>query len=770
MASTIVYQWQFNGHQTRTPLLIYFHRLQLASIKLSISEIASYPDIGDPNSTTNYFPTKESTPGMSEKPGPFNMEDSKKKRCCSEMGVARTYLFVGFLLVSAALFYAGLPISISKKVKTANLVCNAKDGAKESYMDPYGDCSDCVPYYVTLNIFNVTNAEGHLTNNDRLQVTEIGPYVYRRREIKLNVTFTSDYLIHYKLYTYHTFEQSLSCSGCQESDKITSYDVSYLSVISAAGGETRFLYALISGTFGATWTPTQIMTSIVVYGSQMMRFLNGLNSLYPSALKTVNANNGVLAFLSSGPSAIAALNLSSFQYNGLFVTRTVKQWALGYPSILAGLALGSSYLKLCLTGGMNAKCTSCAGSDCYPIYASCKTCQQGAGVLAINAYTCGVIQQIYASENGASEAAAFAATTCGLCSTTGLCAAPMPGWAEKSGLDFSQSAPSASTLREYIQHTGCDDDTTVGEYTQFDGYTQTALWAVLDSRRNPTLAEISAFGSYGNCANKQTNTTCTVVRGSDGASIQPQGVNMMGFKTKLMVTMCSTYVGQAYTNLTLYSTGTEVMYDGMKLQRFSTPTALLSLSTHSQYTGVGYPVDGVQSLAFVNGFYVYLSNPVFLYGDASLLQGVTITMSDGAIASTASMYADGVPLAKYQDKYYTFLDYEVGTGKPMRGRKRLQANYGVAKSVLHPTKSMSDVIWPTSATEVIVPVFWGEESVTVTSEQIKAYKFVNNVVKASIPALVIGVTTGLSLQVFGLIKRRRVLAGVKPAAVQPTSK
>lgn len=697
-------------------------------------------------------------------------DGAKKKRCCSDMGVARTYLFVGFLLVSGALFYAGLPKTISTKVKTASLVCNAKDGAKETFLDPYSDCADCVPYYLALNIFNVTNAEGHLTNNDRLQVTEIGPYVYRRREIKLNVSFTSDYLVHYKLYTYHTFEPSLSCSSCQESDQVTSYDVSYLSVISGAGGETRFLYALISGTFGATWTPTQIMTAIVVHGNQMMRFLNGLNSLYPSALKTVNANSGVLAFLSAGPSVIASLDLSGFQYNGLFVTRTVKQWAHGYPSILAGLALGSNYLKVCQAGGMSAQCASCTGSDCYPIYASCKMCHQGAGVLAINAYTCGVIQQLYASENGATEAAAFVATTCGLCSTTGLCAAPMPGWAEKSGLDFSQSAPPASTLREYIQHTGCDDDTTIGEYTQYDGYTQTALWAVLDSRRNPTLAEISAFGSYGNCANKQANTTCAVVQGNDGASIQPQGTNMLGFKTKLTVTARNTYVGQAYTNLTLYSTGAEVMYDGIKLHRFSPPTALLSLSALSAYTGVGYPVDGLQSLAFVNGFYVYLSNPVFLYGDASLLQGVTITMSDGAIASMASLYSNGVPLTTYQEKYYTFLDFEVGTGKPFRGRKRLQANYGVAKSVFYPTKCMSDVVWPNSATEVVVPVFWGEESITATSKKITAYKSINNLVKASIPVLVIGAAIGLTLQVVGLIKRRRVLAGVKPTAVEPMAK
>lgn len=691
----------------------------------------------------------------------FDDQPAKKRRC-SDMAIARTMIGVGILLVTIALFYGvGLPKAINKKIKSGVVTCSASDAAKDSYMDPYGDCHDCTPYYITLYIFNATNAEDHLTNNAKLQVTEVGPYVYRRREIKMDVTVDDDSaLVHYKLYTYHTFEQSLSCATCLDTDKITAYDAAYFSVIAAAGGETQFLYSLALGSFGATWNASEIMTAIGTYGVQMMRWVNGLNSLYPSAMKTVSANSAVLSFLTAGPTAIATLDLSGFEYNGLFVTRTVDQWAHGYPSLLAGLALGSNYVNVC-ESGMNAKCSSCTGSACYEIYNDCKKCTLGAAIMAINDYECGLIESIYASENGATEAASFVATTCKLCSSLGLCAAPLPGWAETSGLDYSITPPNASTLNEYIQHTGCDDDTVIGDYTKYDGYTETALWAELDSVRNPTLSELMAFSSYGNCANKQDNTTCSAVWGNDGASTQPQGANMLGFKSDIKITADNTYLSQGYANLTLYSTDTVVKYDGIKLHRFSPSETLLDLEGFNNNTGIGYPVNGVQSLAFVNGFYAYSSHPLFLWGDESLLEGVQITMSDGVVASKASMYSGGKLLDNYRSAYFTVIDIEAGTGKTMRAHKRLQASYAVAKSVFNTSASMSDVVWPNSLTEVITPVYWGEESATISSSQVSSYKLISNILKAAVPVLIVGLLGGLGLQAMGFLKRRRVLAASK---------
>lgn len=96
----------------------------------------------------------------------------------------------------------------------------------------------------------------------------------------------------------------------------------------------------------------------------MMRWVNGLNSLDPVAMNTVASGGKVLTFLATGPQAIADLDLSGFVYNGLFVTRTVSQWALGYPSLLAGLGLGSEFISSCnVTNGWNSQCASCEGED-----------------------------------------------------------------------------------------------------------------------------------------------------------------------------------------------------------------------------------------------------------------------------------------------------------------------------------------------------------------------------------------------------------------------
>lgn len=78
--------------------------------------------------------------------------------------------------------------------------------------------------------------------------------------------------------------------------------------------------------------------------------------------------------------------------------------------------------------------------------------------------------------------------------------------------------------------TGCDDDNFINEYEQYDGATAIALWADPGERRNPTLAEMTAFSRYGNCASPTSNLTCSPVRGNDATSIAPGGVSISGFE------------------------------------------------------------------------------------------------------------------------------------------------------------------------------------------------------------------------------------------------
>lgn len=128
-------------------------------------------------------------------------------------------------------------------------MCDASGAEEESYYDAYGDCDDCNPYYYTLRMFNASNAEAYLAGDaSKLQLVESGPYVFRRREFKIDINFLDDGArVSYKSYTYHTFEESLSCDGCSDLDKFTSFDVGYLNVIAQAGGEKAFLMRLAAG-------------------------------------------------------------------------------------------------------------------------------------------------------------------------------------------------------------------------------------------------------------------------------------------------------------------------------------------------------------------------------------------------------------------------------------------------------------------------------------------------------------------------------------------
>lgn len=684
-------------------------------------------------------------------------------------------LIVGgaLLTVIAIVYGSALPPVIDNKVRDGVVVCDASGADDESYYDAYGDCDDCNPYYYTLHMFNASNAEAYLAGEaSKLELQEAGPYVFRRRELKIDINFLDDGArVSYKSYTYHTFEQSLSCAGCSDADKFTSFDVGYLNVIAQAGGEEAFLMQLAAGSFSSN--ETVIAEAIANYGPQMMRWVNGLNSLDPVAMNTVASGGAVLTFLATGPEAIADLDLSGFVYNGIFVTRTVSQWALGYPSLLAGLGLGSEYVTNCdVQGGWNNKCSSCEGDACLAIWYECKQCKLGASVVAVNNVTCGIIEDIYAAEYGAEEAASFRETTCGLCETYGLCAAPLPGIAEDSGLDHSKTPPASDDLETYIQTTGCADDTEILDYEEFNGFTFTALWVTTlgEERRNPTLLEIIAFNEYGNCADPTANLTCSAVQGNDATSIKPGGAGITGFADSISQTASDMYLDEGKQNVTLYSTGKEVDHDGITLHRFSPPNDLLTNSESNNAKGTGWPVDGVQPLAFSAGFLAYVSYPVFIYGNTSLLEAVEITMSDGVVASGTTMYdSDSSELKQtYVDKYVTYIDVEAGTGKTMVAHKRLMASYAMSYSALNSSASMSDVLWPDLEAEVIFPAYWGEESATIGSSSVDYYHLIQHLLASILPVLIVGIVVGLALVGGGVFYRRKMTKQQSQARKDPS--
>ncbi|RLN59112.1 hypothetical protein BBJ29_003964 [Phytophthora kernoviae] len=708
----------------------------------------------DESPVNDYQKGIQTPTGASESPS-----QPSKQGCCGLRKLSLILIVVGALVTLVAIVYgSALTPLIDNAVRDGVVVCDASGAEDESYYDAYGDCDDCNPYYYTLHLFNASNAEAYLAGEaSKLQLQEVGPYAFRRREFKIDITFLDDGArVSYKSYTYHTFEESLSCDGCSDSDKFTSFDVGYLNVIAQAGGEKAFLMKLAAGSFSTN--ETVIAEAIAEYGPQMMRWVNGLNSLDPVAMNNVASDGTVLTFLATGPGAIADLDLSGFAYNGIFATRTASQWALGYPSMLAGLGLGSEYVTSCnVTGGWNDKCANCEDDACLDIWYECKQCALGASVVAINNVTCGIIEEIYAEEYGEEEAVTFRENTCGLCEAFGLCAAPLPGIAEDSGLDYSKTPPSAGNLETYIQTTGCADDKKILDYEEYNGYTSTALWVTTlgEERRNPTLLEIIAFNDYGNCANPTSNLTCSVVQGNDATGIKPGGAGITGFASTITQGASSMYLDEGKQNVTLYSTDTEVDHEGITLHRFSPANDLLINSEYNDVKGTGWPVDGVQPLAFSAGFLAYVSYPVFIYGNTTLLDAAEITMSDGVVASGTSMYDSGALRQDYVDKYVTYIDVEAGTGKTMVAHKRLMASYALSYSALNSSAPMSDVLWPNLEAEVIFPAYWGEESSSIGSSSVDYYHLIQRLLKSILPVLIIGIIVGLALVVGGIFYRHK---------------
>ena len=670
-------------------------------------------------------------------------EAHRRRRCWSQRHWAIALIVAGSLTaVGGVLYGTALPAYVNAAVEDRVVRCSDAEVSEEVYRDPFGDCDECSPYYVSLYMLNASNAEAYLTTNAQLRVREMGPYVFRRRELKLDVSLSADASsVTYKTYTYHTFEAAKSCANCSDADEIVSFDAGYFGVISATGGEFNLLASVAAQSFAAGQNASAVAALVAEHGEQMMRWMNGLNSLDPVAMKMVTRDDAVMRFLTTGPAAIADLDLTGFAYNGLFVKRTASQWALGYPSLLAGLVQGATYVKTC-EPNLNAACASCSGDGCLAMANVCSQCAKGAAVVARSNDTCAAIESIYAAEYGADDAARFSATTCGLCASTGLCAAPLPGIVESSGLDYSDTAPDASTLNAYTKRTGCDDLTKIGTYVAYNGFTVAPVWADLGERRNPTLAELNAFSSYATCDSPVANVTCVNVSGTDGTALRPGGVTVNGMAKQTTADAFDSYTGAAAMSIPIASTKTMVDYNGVSLHRFAAHIDVFDYTNDSAGTGV--PVNGLQQLSFVTGFLSYLSGPYFLYGDPSLLEAVQMTNNDGTVMSAATMYdSEGVLVESFLNAYGTFVDIESGTGQTVRARKRSQISYALASSMTIPNASMSDVLWPMLRTEVVLPTYWVQEAGEAKDSVLNTLKKTLSLVRTILPGLIVLLVAGV---------------------------
>lgn len=690
---------------------------------------------------------------------PVKDDYSSGKKCCRPAVLGNTCIALGVILAIAGIVFGTvIPSTVNSRVNKGVVMCTQADFDKVSYTDSYGDCEDCAPFYYNYYLFNVTNANAFLEKGEKLAVKEVGPYTFRKRTFKSDVKLEGD-AVSYKSYNTWTFEPSMSCAGCTDKDVVTSFDAAYMSVMAGAGGESGFLTSFMKGSALAP-SDAEVAKKVKTDGKDLLRFFNGLNSLDPVAMKNVQSAF-TTTLLTRDASGLATLDMEGFSYNGLLVARTVRQFAIGYPSFLAGIVLGGNYVNTCKKPLGDSKipfieqCKNCKGDECLKIAIECEKCKKGEGVVKNNKKTCAQVEAIYAAKYGAKEGKAFADSTCGGCEVLGTCVAPLPGAIEKSGFDWSNEAPPSETQKVSSQQTGCDNKDIIGDYVLYDGVTTIPLFAKLDKKRNPTLLEIGQYKSYANCEKPLANVTCSPVMGGDGTSLKPAGVSTSGLASEASVESRNLYVSPAVQNVTVFNTKEEVEFKGISLIRFRPANDVLHTTEENAVKGTGYPVNGVQNLAFTSGFLAYVSYPMYLYGDKSLTENIDITMLDGTKASQSSMYENGKLKDNFTERLTTYVDVEPTTGRTMHAFKRLQASYALSKSPANSDKPMTDILWPKLKAEVIMPVYWGEETASIPDNKVETFDGVKGIMGTVLPIMIVGIVFGVLLIAAGVFVRLR---------------
>ena len=141
--------------------------------------------------------------------------------------------------------------------------------------------------------------------------------------------------------------------------------------------------------------------------------------------------------------------------------------------------------------------------------------------------------------------------------------------------------------------------------------------------------------------------------------------------------------------------------------------------------------------------------PFFLYGDASLVsEHLTLTTVDGKVVTSEYMASP-----EAVEKYRTYVDVEPASCKTMNARNRLMAAFAIGKT--GQGKPITDVLHRTVPTEVIIPVYWGQERVTLTSAIGDRFSTVQTLTGATLPVFIMGLLLGLGLVGAGLFIYRR---------------
>ncbi|XP_029300606.1 scavenger receptor class B member 1 isoform X1 [Cottoperca gobio] len=224
------------------------------------------------------------------------------------MAINKANIAIGFIVSGVLMVFFGTFLSFVGPIIIDDQI------VKNTVIDPKNEMSYTmwkdvpVPFYMSVYFFNVLNPK-EILRGEKPMVEQRGPYVYRKRIQKDNITFHANSTVSYREYRRYAFEPSMSSGN--ESDVVT---IPNMLVLGAAIMMENMPYAvrlMISATF-KTFKEGPFLTKPVGelmwgYDSGLVEFLNKyMPGMLPSSGKF-----GLFADFNNSDTGLFTINTGS---------------------------------------------------------------------------------------------------------------------------------------------------------------------------------------------------------------------------------------------------------------------------------------------------------------------------------------------------------------------------------------------------------------------------------------------------------------------------
>ncbi|XP_075885843.1 scavenger receptor class B member 1 isoform X1 [Nelusetta ayraudi] len=163
------------------------------------------------------------------------------------MAIHKANVAIGFMVAGAIAVILGLVFTFVGPIIIDDQV------VKNTVIDPNNDLTYTtwrdvpVPFFMSVYFFNVLNPD-EILKGEKPMLEQRGPYVYRKRIQKDNITFNDNYTVSYMEYRSYYFEPSMSAGN--ESDIITIPNMLVMAAAVMMENRPIFLRQLVSSTIG----------------------------------------------------------------------------------------------------------------------------------------------------------------------------------------------------------------------------------------------------------------------------------------------------------------------------------------------------------------------------------------------------------------------------------------------------------------------------------------------------------------------------------------